>query len=524
VVACPYCGEKISPEAKLCRFCNRNTLYSLVASATLDEKQAHLFLKAWQALDKKDFRHLPLSNYSQAKSELSKIPLTLAWDLSKLEAELLSKTLSDYFVEAKLQGGLPSTFVSQTSAESAHSSFASFFYAALAVTLLVGSGFVWFQFQKPNEEKSASSIANQMPIETQRPNLVPQHQNTAYESKTFGRAEMDHLLNASVFIKGSNSLGSGFLITSDGYLLSNAHVTSSMAEPIVVLRDGREFKATKVKEDSRIDAALLKIPVSNGDFLKLGNANELFAGQPVLTIGNPGGLSFTVTRGIVSYVGRTISGVPFIQTDAAINRGNSGGPMINENLEVVGINSLTSLGEQGISFALPINLVCADRGIASGIGTSPSRCETFASAPDTVTPASLERKVPEPKAGSESVLMYQSEVNSLKAEYEKQDRELAIEFARIDAQILDYQRQAAADLYNIGKQESIQKQIQDAKQVQAQIPRKRAEAQLRYFRQIISVLQRQKADPDFSGFSTQIDQQIAGLLAKQKDLEASLER
>lgn len=154
-------------------------------------------------------------------------------------------------------------------------------------------------------------------------------------------------------------VGSGFLISQDGYLLSNHHVVAGATDVFVTLVDKREFKATVVGSDERTDVALLKINAKNLPFLPLGNPSRLKAGEWVVAIGSPFGLENSVTAGIVSAIGRdTGDYLPFIQTDVAVNPGNSGGPLLNLRGEVVGINSQIysrTGGFMGISFAIPID-------------------------------------------------------------------------------------------------------------------------------------------------------------------------
>jgi serine protease Do len=160
----------------------------------------------------------------------------------------------------------------------------------------------------------------------------------------------------------SKSLGSGFIISNDGYILTNAHVVSEADEVIVKLTDKREFKAKIVGSDKRTDVALLKIDATGLPKATLGDANKLKVGEWVAAIGSPFGLEFTMTQGIVSAKGRALpqeNFVPFIQTDVAINPGNSGGPLYNLDGEVVGINSQIysrTGGSVGLSFAIPIDV------------------------------------------------------------------------------------------------------------------------------------------------------------------------
>lgn len=163
-------------------------------------------------------------------------------------------------------------------------------------------------------------------------------------------------------IAPARSLGSGFIISADGYLLTNHHVVDGADEIIVRLSDRREFVAELVGSDARSDVAVLKIEAENLKPLKIGNPDQLRVGEWVAAIGSPFGFEHSVTAGIVSAKGRSLpsdSYVPFIQTDVAINPGNSGGPLFNMDGEVVGVNSQIYSGTggfMGLSFAIPIDV------------------------------------------------------------------------------------------------------------------------------------------------------------------------
>jgi serine protease Do len=154
-------------------------------------------------------------------------------------------------------------------------------------------------------------------------------------------------------------VGSGFILTADGIIMTNAHVVDGAEQVIVTLTDKREFVARIIGADRRTDVAVVKIEASGLPPVKLGDPNRLKVGEWVMAIGSPFGLENTVTAGIVSAKGRdTGDYLPFIQTDVAINPGNSGGPLINMRGEVIGINSQIysrSGGFMGISFAIPID-------------------------------------------------------------------------------------------------------------------------------------------------------------------------
>jgi Do/DeqQ family serine protease len=161
----------------------------------------------------------------------------------------------------------------------------------------------------------------------------------------------------------SSALGSGVIVSENGYILTNNHVVKGADEIKVILYDKREFKGKIVGTDPRTDLAVVKINAKNLPVLRLGDSNKLKTGDIVIAIGNPFGLNQTITMGIVSAVGRQNIGLAdfedFIQTDAAINPGNSGGALVNSDAELVGINTAifsTSGGYMGIGFAIPSDM------------------------------------------------------------------------------------------------------------------------------------------------------------------------
>jgi serine protease Do len=168
-----------------------------------------------------------------------------------------------------------------------------------------------------------------------------------------------HGLQRDVPVRG---MGSGFIVGADGIILTNAHVVKDATEVTVKMTDRREYRAKVLGSDSKTDIAVLKIDAKNLPVVTLGNAKDLRVGEWVLAIGSPFGFENTVTAGVVSAKGRSLpddSAVPFIQTDVAVNPGNSGGPLFNARGEVVGINSQIysqSGGYQGVSFAIPIEV------------------------------------------------------------------------------------------------------------------------------------------------------------------------
>ncbi|MBF0559965.1 MAG: DegQ family serine endoprotease [Nitrospirae bacterium] len=162
----------------------------------------------------------------------------------------------------------------------------------------------------------------------------------------------------------ATSLGSGFIVKSDGYIITNNHVIEGAEDIVVKLSNDKEYKGKVIGIDSKTDVAVIKIEEKNLPTLPWGNSDSLKPGEVILAVGNPFGLNGTITMGIISALGRVNMGISdyegLIQTDAAINPGNSGGPLVNVRGEVVGVTNAifsTSGGYQGIGFAIPANMV-----------------------------------------------------------------------------------------------------------------------------------------------------------------------
>jgi Do/DeqQ family serine protease len=159
----------------------------------------------------------------------------------------------------------------------------------------------------------------------------------------------------------THDMGSGFIIRPDGYILTNAHVVQNGSKITVTLNDGRKFDSTVIGTDSWSDIAVLKVNADNLPIARMGSSKTLRPGEFVIAIGSPMGFDHTVTFGIVSAVGRSVRAVndhvPFIQTDAAINFGNSGGPLLNLLGDVVGVNTAIQANAQNIGFSIPIDIV-----------------------------------------------------------------------------------------------------------------------------------------------------------------------
>jgi serine protease Do len=203
-------------------------------------------------------------------------------------------------------------------------------------------------------QKRRAQARPQLPKGLEIPELPENSPFNEFFRRFFGEGEIEEF--------DSQSLGSGFIISADGYVISNNHVIKNADEVVVRLTDRREFTAEVVGTDERSDVALLKIDATDLPTVRLGRDHELKVGEWVLAIGSPFGFDHTVTAGIVSAIGRSLpreNYVPFIQTDVAINPGNSGGPLFNLKGEVVGVNSQIfsrTGGFMGLSFAIPIDV------------------------------------------------------------------------------------------------------------------------------------------------------------------------
>ncbi|WP_292981492.1 DegQ family serine endoprotease [Nitrosomonas sp.] len=214
-------------------------------------------------------------------------------------------------------------------------------------------------------EKHSRAVVNISTVQTQQldaNHLFPEIPNIPEDSPfyEFFRRHMQPFSGPRKY--ESRSLGSGFIISKDGYVLTNAHVVESANEITVKLSDKREFSAKVIGADRKTDIALIKIDADDLPVVTQGNPDQLKVGEWVIAIGAPFGFENTVTAGIVSAKGRSLAQenyVPFIQTDVAINPGNSGGPLFNMKGEVVGINSQIysrTGGFMGLSFAIPIDM------------------------------------------------------------------------------------------------------------------------------------------------------------------------
>lgn len=231
-------------------------------------------------------------------------------------------------------------------------------FGCVAMLLLAAQAFAVPDFAElaGNLKPSVVNISTSKTVRSQRP--VFPGQPSPYND--FLEEFFDRFFQGQQTPRKERSLGSGFIISADGYILTNDHVVDEADVIKVRLSDGREFSGAVQGLDPKLDLALVKIDVGQEQLpvAELGDSDKLKVGEWVMAIGNPFGLEQTVTVGIVSAKGRVIGAGPyddFIQTDASINPGNSGGPLFNEAGQVIGINTAIVAGGQGIGFAIPVN-------------------------------------------------------------------------------------------------------------------------------------------------------------------------
>ncbi len=518
---CPYCGEAIALEARLCRYCNRPTLYQ-IHIGPLSEREAHDFFKQWSTLEKKDFNWAILSNSKEARQKLGQGRFLLGWNCHKQKALELQDRLKPTEAFVSLHHGVAMSGAGLPSHDTTPLPSTRTFPSSLVVLALVTLMAAW-SFREPLIKTLRSQISTHSePVASTESDVLDLSEiSIPWSSETHKPLDTDSpsvwnpqsmaaVLDATVFISDETSLGSGFLITPDGTILTNYHVISKMNRPQVSLRDGRKFEGQIISSLPNLDLSLVKISGSHFPTLEIGNANDLYPGQSILTVGNPGGLSFTVTRGIVSYVGREINGIPYIQTDAAINRGNSGGPMITDDRKVVGINTLTSLKEQGISFALPINLACQPGAIASQF----IQCSYFAKGPSHPAPA-MSRHNDE----SQPIITYYKKLfEDLKSSWKSSDDSLKLENQKLKARIKALQTEVR-DAYS--SQTTLERLAQEQKDAQVALEknnRERLERQARYLRQVVNILERQRGEKIFEQSTAAITQQIDSLRSKEREI------
>ncbi len=363
---CPYCAESVKAAAITCRFCQRDISVDLLVEGEATPKQLH---KA--ALNLLGCKPGTFS-YQQLKSQLADNQAPLCSGIAYSDAQQLIQAADISPLSLVLRerhGPVEATTRPHNLPEAPQApSQSRWLSTTLSLTVVVALIAATYYYLERQGRQSAASLDQEAALPT--PRQRQRVQTTNSEPPAVEKVQ-EALIRATVTISDGSSIGSGFFIDADGYILTNAHVVEPMNSPIVYLENGSRYRAEVERIDRRLDVALLKVDGSRFSTLKLGDATTLTRGDTVWTIGAPHGLNFTLTKGIISYVGRNMNGIAYLQTDASINSGNSGGPMITEAGEVVGINTFIIRDAEGLGFALPSNyLFMSSNPILEGIVTT----------------------------------------------------------------------------------------------------------------------------------------------------------
>ena len=339
---CPFCGEQILKNARICRFCQNNVTYDLyVFKIPGDQRRGEIARRIFESTQTKFF-----PSFGTIRKALENDDDPFVVNVVQEDIDSLTRILADFDIgfeqgphEAKPLGNFRKHML--------------IVGACLGVMLVA---FFYFSRRiKPVEQEMASSETFQVKPETQSAENSGNEIKTQPPLSQEARTNIENLLisTATIFTRGGS--GSAFFVSREGHLVSNEHVTKSAKEVEVLTYDGRRHKGVVLKIQSHYDLSLIKIDSPDYPPLQLGDATKLHQGDTVWTIGAPSGLEFSVTKGIASYVGRNVGGKAFIQADVAINPGNSGGPMINDSGEVIGINNFIIKQTVGLNFAIPVN-------------------------------------------------------------------------------------------------------------------------------------------------------------------------
>jgi hypothetical protein len=468
--SCPHCAEKIQRQALTCRFCDRPVTWhiTLVRLPETAPFSTSLMRDLFESAGKGRY-----SSYGAMRKSAETPGEPFLKGLSRQEGEEAVSIALKYGGEARLEAD-PDEFSASFAEPPGKRPYLPFALALLAMGLLVA--LLLARKPAPSSsppESSAPAAVTEVPLATAP---IP---TAAVETPDRGappppaapsqqvQIHLRSLIEATATLSGNGITGSAFFIRTDGHLITNHHVIAEMREISVQTNDGKSRPGRLVRSDPRLDLALIQAEGGPYPTLKLGNATTLEPGETVWTIGAPHGLSFTVTRGIVSYVGRNVNGKAFVQADVAINPGNSGGPMINERGEVVGINNFIVSNAVGLNFAIPINYIyMGENPIGEGViptsADSPAmaRWRAFGSSTTTASGrASRESSGSGRESRSDELDRMIRSSNDLRAEFDRKKSQREATIARLKVQLGEQQK-----LYR-GESESISQESAQGDQI-----------------------------------------------------------
>lgn len=512
---CPYCNAEIPCETTRCSHCNNELVYHLQVTSVATPKALHHFILTI-------LRHDPqqrFSNYSEAKHELSALPKTFEIAASFYDANRIKESIQVEGVEMSpiLQKPKTERLNKPPSTPKEAMPFGKRLLRVAAATFLFAlltTGVLFVMKEKVLDpalnryhlmiqESLKSSLARTQ--ETRTADAQKPAESSVPRSEPVGGAKENaiRMLSATVFITDGFKLGSGFFVSSDGYILTNRHVVDNMSKISVTTYDHVNYTADLVTTADKLDLALLKISGQHHTLLPMGDATRLTVGDTVYIVGNPRGLSFSMSKGIVSSAGRSINGLVYIQSDASINPGNSGGPMINSNSEIVGINTLIvsqSGGSEGLGFTLPINYAYQDSdSIAANVIEKPPSFERIdfsqpqqlaINAPDNLDlPYRQKKNLPHGTDEAEQAQLLLQELKRLDEEGIRKQSELQNEYTRHNEEIEQLQGRLNGSVV-INEQETISQEISRVKEKIRLNHIKRLDVALHLIRNKLNILER----------------------------------
>jgi S1-C subfamily serine protease len=354
---CPRCGQEVKSSYSVCPACGSSLLVEVWTREPLEDPRRRY--EVARALSATELKGVPFAQVQRALEQ----PAPMAQRLTREVGQRLVAALAAHSVPSMLRVVAPEPPADPLAP--AFSSRASRTWLRLLFLGLVGGLSIGaLQYAMRQLDRVASE-----------PHLAPTAVRPAPEATS---DTLDRIVGSTVAIRCPRSTGAGFFVT-EQLVLTNAHVVCEGDEPMRVrLPDGRSLIGVTLRQDARLDLALVDVVAASGIPLPLGDAGRLRSGEKVAMVGSPRGMEFTVTRGDVSYVGRNRFGVAYVQIDTNVNPGNSGGPVVNAAGEVVGVMSMMVKDSNGLGLALPINYV--------NEGTSPIW------SPPGAAPASVEWK------------------------------------------------------------------------------------------------------------------------------------
>ena len=443
---CPKCAEPIQQAAKQCRFCHQDVTVNIVVLRPLVNKSAHEVVKRLLAILGSGFQYQELKSKLATPDEVMMSGISFAEATSIVETcavpdgtwAIENQPISIFSEPGGPDSTLPFIHPSELTAKSTGKK--RLISLMTTIVTVISLGVLYYRDLKTTQQMSPAPSLEQTGTPIKQISLQPSTDSKEKVPSTVDssseHAFVSKLFSATVTIQENSTIGSGFFVHESGYIITNAHVVEPMRQPHVFLETGQRFVADIVRVQKGLDLALLKVSGGPFQYLPLGDATQMQRGETVWTIGAPHALQFTLTKGIISYVGRKVNGVAYLQSDAAINSGNSGGPLINRYGQVIGINTFIVQNADGLGFAIPSNyLFTDDTTILSGIiNTKPAN--TVMNRWLRSTDGSMHARSSSPKSNSATDNNYsQSRLQDLLADAKRLDQEFSRKKTRVQQEV-----------------------------------------------------------------------------------------